>query len=102
MDAMAEALNFKAPRLPKIEIVKPTDLLGNSTVESIRSGVYNGYVAMVEGLITRMRSASGIVRVIGTGGNAARLSPEFAGMMTVEPDLILYGLSLLHRSVPPA
>lgn len=97
IDAMGEALHLKAPRLPKLSAEKPENLIGNSTEASIRSGIYNGYVAMVEGLITRMRTESGIVRVIGTGGNAGRLSAEFAGMMTVDPDLILNGLSALAR-----
>lgn len=102
LDAIGEALHLKAPRLPKLAAEKPEKLLGNSTEASIQSGIYNGYVAMVEGLITRVRTESGIVRIVGTGGNAERLSAEFAGMMTVDPDLVLYGLSLLHRSVPPA
>jgi type III pantothenate kinase len=97
IDAMGEALHLKAPRLPRVALDKPESLLGSSTEESIRSGIYNGYVAMVGGLITRMRTESGIVRVIGTGGNAERLSAEFAGMMTVDPDLILNGLMILAR-----
>jgi type III pantothenate kinase len=94
---MGEALHLKAPRLPKLSAEKPENLIGNSTEASIRSGIYNGYVAMVEGLITRMRTESGIVRAVGTGGNAERLSAEFAGMMTVDPDLILNGLMILAR-----
>lgn len=97
MDALGEALHLKAPRLPKVAAQKPESLLGNSTEASIQSGIYNGYVAMVEGLITRMRTESGTVRVIGTGGNAERLSPELAGMITVDPDLILNGLMRLAR-----
>jgi type III pantothenate kinase len=95
IDAMAEALHLKAPRLPKLAVQKPSNLLGKSTEDSIQSGIYNGYVGMVEGLITRMRSGSGVVRVVGTGGNAQRLSHEFAGMMTVDPDLLLNGLTIL-------
>jgi type III pantothenate kinase len=95
IDAMGEALHLKAPRLPKLATAKPEKLLGNSTEDSIQSGIYNGYVAMVEGLITRMRSESGVVRVVGTGGNAERLSAEFAGMMVVDPDLMLNGLMIL-------
>ena len=97
MDAMAEALHLKAPRLPKVEAGKPEAVLGNSTVESIRSGLYYGYVSMVEGLIARVQSEVGITRVIGTGGNAERLSKEFARMMRVDSDLLLEGLSLMAR-----
>jgi type III pantothenate kinase len=97
MDAMAEALHQKAPRLPSMEIVRPEHLLGNSTADAIQSGVYNGYVGMVEGLITRIRSASGVSRIVGTGGNAQRLSDEFTGIMTFEPDLILQGLRMVAK-----
>lgn len=97
MDAMGEALHLKAPRLPKLSTAKPEHLLGNSTEDSIRSGIYNGYVAMVEGLISRMRTESAVVRAVSTGGNAERLSTEFAGMMTVDPDLILDGLLTLAK-----
>jgi len=95
MDAMAEALNLKAAKLPKVDVMRPERMLGNSTTESIRSGVYHGYVAMVEGLITRIRTESGISKVVGTGGNAARVSAEFTGLMTVDPDLVLNGLRIL-------
>ncbi len=97
MDAMSEALHLKAARLPNVEISKPDDVLGNSTVEAIRSGVYHGYLAMVEGLITRMRTETGISRVVGTGGNAVRLSDAFTGLMFVDEDLLLKGLRLLAR-----
>ena len=97
IEAMAEGLHMKAPGLPKVKIEAHSNLLGNSTPESMRFGLYHGYVSMVEGLITRIRTTSGIVRVIGTGGNAARFSAEFAGMMTVDPDLVLNGLLILAR-----
>ena len=98
MDALAEALHLKAPRLPRVKIDGWTRLLGNTSEDSIRSGIYFGYVAMVEGLITRIRTEAGVSRVIGTGGNAERLSTELAGIMTVDSDLLLHGLRLLLRA----
>jgi type III pantothenate kinase len=94
-DPMAEALHMKAPRLPKIDFRKPTEVLGNSTVESIASGLYYGYVSMVEGLITRIRTQSGVAQVIGTGGNAVNLEREFDGLMIVDANLVLQGLRIL-------
>jgi len=88
LEAMAEALHLKAPRLPKIETERPDRLIGTSTTQSIRSGVFNGYVAMVEGLIEGMRSeVSGTPTVVATGGNAGLLSS-----VTVDENLILNGL----------
>ena len=97
MDAMSEALHLKAAKLPRIDPTRPEGALGNSTAESIRSGVYFGYVAMVEGLITRIRTAAGVSRVIATGGNASLLSDELAGMITVDDNLLLRGLESLTR-----
>jgi type III pantothenate kinase len=97
MDAMAEALHLKAPRLPTVNVGRPFDLIGNTTEDSIGSGIYNGYIAMVEGLIMRLRSVSGVSRVVGTGGKAELFSNAFTGIMTVDPDLLLSGLELLAR-----
>jgi type III pantothenate kinase len=95
MDAMGEALHLKAPRLPQTEILKPQTVIASATEESIRSGIYYGYLAMVEGLLTRLRHESGVSKVIGTGGNAASMST--AGLMTIDTDLTLGGLLLLSR-----
>ena len=97
LEAMAEALHIRAAKLPHVEPTRPKHVLGNSTVEAIRSGVYYGYVAMVEGLITRIRTESGVSRIIATGGNASRLASELSGIVSVDEDLLLNGLSALYR-----
>ena len=98
MDAMSDALHLKAAKLPKVEPARSKNVLGNSTVDAISAGVYFGYVAMVEGLITRIRTETGVSRVIATGGNAPVLSKELAGMITVDEDLLMTGLRLLVNS----
>ena len=95
MEAMAAALHLKAPRLPKVGIGRPEFVLANSTQRSIQSGIYFGYVAMVEGLITRIRSEAGVARAIACGGNAELVSSEFSGLVVVDPNLILEGLRIL-------
>ncbi|MEO8573319.1 MAG: type III pantothenate kinase [Pyrinomonadaceae bacterium] len=97
MDAMSAALHLKASRLPHVKVERPKHTIGNSTIESIRSGVYYGYVSMVEGMITRMRTEYGISRIVGTGGNVGLVSAEFAGLMTLDLDLTLNGLRILGR-----
>ncbi|HVF30619.1 MAG TPA: type III pantothenate kinase [Pyrinomonadaceae bacterium] len=97
MDVLGDALHLKAPRLPCVEVARPDSIIGSSTAGSIGSGIYYGYVSMVEGLIERLRTESGVAKVIGTGGNALRLANEFAGMMTVDPDLLLRGLIRLCK-----
>ena len=73
-----------------VTIEKTENLLGSSTPESIRSGIYNGYVAMVDGLIGKIRSEFGIEKTILTGGNSNEVSEGI-----VESDLMLEGLRLL-------
>jgi type III pantothenate kinase len=92
LDALTDALHSKAPRLPKVEVSRPKSVIGNSTSGSIQSGIYYGYVSLIEGLLVRLRSESGVTRIVGTGGNAENLSAEFAGIMSVDPDLTLRGL----------
>ena len=91
VDALAEALSLKASKLPKVEMVWPQFLIGNSTGDAMRSGVYHGYVAMVEGLLKRIRGEYGST-VVATGGNAA-MAAELAD--AIEPDLVLNGLRML-------
>jgi type III pantothenate kinase len=102
MDAMAEALHLKAAQLPKIDVSQPESLIGNSTVASIRSGVYYGYVAMVEGLLEKIQSGTAAARVVVTGGNATEVTFRGRAEVIVDPNLILDGLRLLFKSVPPA
>ena len=99
MGAMAEALHLKAARLPKVDITRPDKLLGNSTVDSIRSGVYNGYFAMVSGLIAMFKKrVGGDTRVIATGGNAELAATECDSIDVVDSDLVLRGLNALSRA----
>src|SRR5438477_3964341 len=73
----AEALYEHAAKLPRIEIQKPANVIGTSTVASMQSGLFYGYVALVDGIITRMKKELGPkTRVIGTGGQAPFISQE--------------------------
>jgi type III pantothenate kinase len=99
MSAMAEALHIKAARLPKVDLTRPDELLGNSTVDSIRSGVYNGYFAMISGLIAMFKKrVGGDTRVIATGGNAELAAAECDSIDVADADLVLSGLNGLSRA----
>lgn len=92
----AEALFTRAARLPRVEIRPPERLIGASTVGSMQSGLYFGYLALVDGLLDRLRAELGAAtKVIATGG----LAPLFAGQSrhfeTSDPHLTLDGLRLL-------
>lgn len=98
LDTMADALHLKAAKLPRVTIRRPERLFGNSTVESIQSGVYYGYVEMVRGLIARCASGLDRPLKIVTGGNAG-LVDGIAD--ATDPDLVLTGLRLLAKSAAP-
>src|SRR5215472_11358350 len=64
----AQALYEHAAKLPRIEIQKPANVIGNSSTGSMQSGLFYGYAALVDGIITRMKQELGVsARVIGTG-----------------------------------
>jgi type III pantothenate kinase len=92
----AEALFEHAAKLPRIEIQKPARVIGTSTVGSMQSGLFYGYVALVDGIITRMKAELGQdTRVIGTGGQAPFISQETKLIETVDANLTLDGLQLV-------
>jgi type III pantothenate kinase len=92
----AEALYEHAAKLPRIEIQKPANVIGSSTTGSMQSGLFYGYVALVDGIITRMKKELGAAtRVIGTGGQAPFISQETKLIETVDPNLTLDGLQLV-------
>lgn len=96
----AEALFQRAARLPRVEVRKPESAIGQTTVDAMQSGLYYGYVEMVDGLVRRIRSelAGGErVVVIATGGLADVLSAETRSVQHVEPNLTLEGLRLIWR-----
>jgi type III pantothenate kinase len=100
-----DALVSAAAKLPRIAIEAPRDdsVIGRTTESQMLIGIYWGYVAMMEGLIARLRKEIGRpVRVIGTGGLAALFDKRTKVFDAVEPDLTIQGLSLLHESIAAA
>ncbi len=92
----AEALYEHAARLPRIEIQKPANVIGSSTTASMQSGLFYGYVDLVDGIIARMKKELGeSTRVIGTGGQAPFISQETKSIEIVDPNLTLDGLQLV-------
>jgi type III pantothenate kinase len=95
-----DALVNAAAKLPRIAIEVPEDdsVIGRTTESQMLIGIYWGYVAMMEGLIARLKAEVGhAVTVIGTGGLAALFDKRTKVFDAVEPDLTIQGLSLLHE-----
>jgi len=98
MQTMSEALFLKTAQLPKIKIGKPESVIGNSTIKSIESGIYFGYVGLVDGIIERMRGELGETpKVIATGGFAKLIAESSGKIDVVEENLMLEGLQLIYK-----
>jgi type III pantothenate kinase len=92
----AEALFQRTAKLPRIDVVRPPTVMGKNTVQAMQSGLFFGYVGLVEGLITRFRAEMGPeMKVIATGGLAARIAAETSVIDAVDPWLTLNGLRLI-------
>ena len=95
-----DALVAAAAKLPRIAIEAPASdsVIGRTTESQMQIGIYWGYVAMVEGLIARMRAEIGRpVKIVATGGLAILFQTQQGLFDAVDPDLALKGLSLLWR-----
>ena len=95
-----DALVAAAAKLPRIGIEAPEDtsVIGRTTESQMLAGIYWGYVAMIEGLVARLKAEIGRpVTVIATGGLAPLFERHGKLFDAVEPDLTIQGLSLLHR-----
>jgi len=97
----ADALFQRAARLPRIDVRKPEKVIGTNTVASMQSGLFWGYVDMVEGLVRRMKAElGGKALVIATGGLAVVVAPESSLIDHVDTELTLYGLRLVWERRP--
>jgi type III pantothenate kinase len=96
-----EALHKAAARLPRIGIGRPQAVIGRSTIPAMQSGIYWGYVGMIEGLVARIRAEYGDrLKVIATGGLAPLLAEGTTVIEVIDPDITLDGLRMLAERNP--
>jgi len=96
-----EALHQAAARLPRIGIGRPSVVVGRNTVAAMQSGIYWGYVGLIEGLASRIKAESGLaLTVVATGGLAPLFAEASHVIEHIDPDLTLDGLRLLARRNP--
>jgi type III pantothenate kinase len=94
----AEALFERAARLWRVEIRRPEHVVGKTTASSIQSGLYFGYLSLVDGVIDRIaREIGAKPRVIATGGLAELFGGGSERIEEVDPILTLTGLRLIHE-----
>lgn len=97
-----DALHAQTAKLPRIDLQAPRSVVGKNTTEAIRSGLVLGYVAMVEGLVARIKNESRFTnhepRVIATGGLARLICKYTEVIDIIDENLTLKGLMLCQKN----
>lgn len=92
-----EALHMAAAALPHVDISKPAQAIGTNTVACIQSGVFWGYIGLVEGIVRQIRmERDRPMKVIATGGLAELFDQGFDLFDSVDHDLTIHGLRLIN------
>jgi type III pantothenate kinase len=107
VDLALSALHEAAALLPRVEVARPDRVIGTETVGAMQSGIYWGYVSLIEGIVARIRDEYGETgdtpfTVIATGGLAPLLAGGTEAIDATEPNLSLTGLVLNHQINRPA
>ena len=98
----AEALFARAARLSRVDVKKPAKVIGTNTVAHIQSGLYYGYIGLVDGILERMLNEmrtpdSATPKVIATGGLARLVAEDSRFIETIDDLLTLEGLRLIYE-----
>lgn len=98
-----EALHLAAAKLPRVAIERPRQVIGKATVPAMQSGVFWGYVGLIEGLVARIQAEFGEpMTVVATGGLAPLFKDATKVIQHIDPDLTLRGLlEIQQRNVRP-
>jgi len=93
-----EALHQAAAALPHVDITKPQSVIGTNTVACMQSGVFWGYIGLINGICERIKGEyDRPMKVVGTGGLAPLFSSGYALFDTIEDDLTMHGLTVIYR-----
>jgi len=94
----AEALFQETAKLPRVDIIKPVTVIGKNTITSMQSGLFYGYISMVEGIIKRMEKELGQPSfVVATGGWVELIGKEIKLIKKIDENLTLDGLRIIYE-----
>ncbi len=94
----ADALFSRAARLGRVDVKRPARVIGTNTVTHLQSGLYYGYIGLVDGILERMSAELGAQpRVISTGGLARTISGDSQYIAQIDDMLTLDGLRILFE-----
>lgn len=92
-----QALHMAAAKLPRVAVAAPAKVIATNTVDAMQSGIFYGYLGMIEGLVARMEQEVGHkLPVIATGGLASLFATATKIFTVHDPDLTLRGLKLIY------
>lgn len=93
----AEALYSRTAALPRVELTKPKNAIGNNTQAAIQSGLIYGWAGLIEGIVERIQAELGEkAKVVATGGYADIIAKETKIIDEVNPNLTLLGIKTIH------
>jgi type III pantothenate kinase len=96
LNISAEALFARAARLPRVDIRRPDRVIGTNTVVNMQSGIYFGYLGLVDGILARIKEeVPDLKHVVGTGGLATLFAEDSEHIDEVDTDLTLRGLKII-------
>ncbi len=94
----ADALFQRTARLPRVDIRKPARVVGTTTVGSLQSGLYYGYLGLVDGILEELLTEMGKdTKVVATGGLASMIGTASKYIKTVDDHLTLEGLRIIYE-----
>ncbi len=93
-----EALHKHAAKLPKVRVARPENIIGKNTAEAMQSGLYWGYIGMIEGVIGKIKDdIGGNLYVLATGGLAGLYAKNTDIIHAIDENLTLKGLLKIHN-----